>query len=243
MKTGLGIVCLAGWLTSAAFGGVLVYQDGFNDGKRNAALWTFDNYFHGRFAETNGRLYGYSGTAAPSNDYHAVTWKQIPAVKLINHDVLEVEAVLRLPMLAISSAPNAYIGMEIGLTIPNSIPLQSVYFWFTRTSLLGRNFNLDVAKPNRTTDGWGFDPPGNAAKYYIKLRYNTTSGFLTLLYKTSPEQNWTALKTIDLNGEWNMAPGSPVTLQAYLEFGTSKTRVDEPEYVYFDNFKLTRTRP
>ncbi len=242
MKRVYLIAVLTGLAAGAASGGVTTYSDTFSDGVRNKALWSVDNYFEGKFVETGGRLYGTSGVLNPLKDYHAITWLQKPAIHLVSQDILETEAVFRLPLFPIGSASDAYVSMELGLTIPNSIPEQSVFVLLRRLQS-GRHLNLNVFKPDLTSVGWGLAMPGDGAKYYFKMRYNTASGMLSLWCKTAPEQSWDKLKVIDLNKEWNLWPGSSVNLQAYLVFATYKTRVDETKAVSFDNFKITHIRP
>jgi hypothetical protein len=242
MKSGLGLACLAFWLTGAALGGVTVYEDNFNDGIRNKALWEVDNYFHGKFVETDGRLYGYSGVLNPLDDYHGITWLQKPAISLIDGDTLEMEVLCRLPMLPLGSATDAHIGMQFGFTIPNSSPKLSVFLWFM-INQTGRHLTLDVYRPDMTSIGYGIIPPGNLSKYYFKLRFKTSSGAFTVWCRTRSDQPWTELKKISLSTEWEEPPGSSATLQPFVQFSTKKTRVEDPNCVYYDNFKVTRTRP
>ena len=242
MKRMFSLLFLAALAACPALADVTVISDDFNDGVRNRALWRMFNKYGGRFVEKEGRLFAYSGAVEPPSSFHFVSWNVKPVVDLIAGDILEMEALVRLPPVALETNPNARVYVNMNLLVPSTNKYRGVMFQFLRNHS-GRTFTETIFKANSSLLEASTPLPSLSNAFVMKMRYNTANGKLSFWSRATADLTWTRLKVMDLNQAWGFPLGRALTLEADIQFGTSDTRVDQARVVYIDDFKLTRFRP
>lgn len=211
-------------------GSQVVLEDDFNDGARNSAVWKASHFYDGLFTERNGALY----FACPSG-VGLAQWTAKYGYSLLAGDILEFEALVSAGSLVSTDQTHR---LEIGLGFVDQPvnPSKRCLVYLARTP--GRPTVLvecfGVGSHYRT-----FLIPAGYARYVLTLRYNTTTGKITVSYRPLGGMFSVILGTIPINKWWGIPVGESAPLTPILTAQTYGIPVVFSNKAFLDGAKVT----
>lgn len=238
------IICgLAVLLMTACLGQAIVLTDtdNFNDGVRNQAFWTVErtNAF---LLETGGHLYGYTSAAYSEKPSREAFWRMKSIRWVVPSQIMEVEAQFRFPVDGGIPA-NKDVQMMIGWT--------SLGLYSNRTAgavlfndPLGRSVGIYLRETPSSSHLYALAVmPECGSRLWLKLRYNSVTGNLSLRFKAAAADPWTKIRDINMNTYWKVPVGTSLFLRPFIKFQSYNSYYNTPGRFFFDDFTARLISP
>jgi hypothetical protein len=226
MKKTWGIWVIVGLWAGLAYGG-----DDFNDSVRNKALWKVPAGNMGRLVETNTRLY-YNALGA--SGVRSASWYWKTPYTLNSGDMLEVSTLICLPKVDEPTA-SAYLGLGLA----NGYLSGAKYVAVTVRSYDGQR-DIVVSGDGRAKS---FSLPQTLSVFFLVIRYNATTGKLTI-WQRAMDYSWTSKAgAVNLNVWWAVPPGTPLVMAPYIVGQSENMDFTTSNNYYFDDFNVIKTIP
>ena len=212
----------------------VMLMDDFADGVRNTAVWKPSRVYDGLFTERAGRL-EYS---CPSGLGMArMTARN--GYQLLPGDILEFEALVSPgPLVSTSNAHLLEIGLGFRDQIPN--PAKSCLVYLARIPT-GLTVLVDVQAATSNTRNYVL--PAGYSRYILTLRYNASTGKMSIFYRSVGSSFGVLLGTIPLNRWWGIPVGEGASLTPVLAATSITIPVGSADKAFVDSAVVTITAP